>query len=327
MKEISFIIPAYNAGKTIGETLSSIVASVALGVASYEVIVVDDHSSDDTVAVAESFSVRIPNLLILKQPVNGRQGAARNRGVEAAEGRYIMFVDSDDRLLEGINDTLNFAKKTDADICLSPIFREAENRMWALGDSPDFVEDGSTFCERIFNPSFPMLLSPCSGIYRLEFVRNVNYPFVENHQAEDTDFVLKHFASARRVCYCHSPSYYYSDNKQSTVNRRNWHIVSDYFLMAERLIDISECVHSSLPSYSEVLRTQVVPIAVSRMAIWYVGKLDLKGLFSFYLDFGRERRFKICSVGLSGFPLIFFKHKWISIGCVIVYKCFHSARK
>jgi glycosyltransferase involved in cell wall biosynthesis len=85
----SVIVPARNASATIARTLDALAAQDFGG--SYEVIVVDDGSTDDTAALAE----RAPgNLTVLREPPRG-PGPARNRGVEAAGGEILAFTDAD----------------------------------------------------------------------------------------------------------------------------------------------------------------------------------------------------------------------------------------
>lgn len=85
---VSAVIPAYNAGKFIAETIKSAVAQTY---PLTEIIVVDDGSSDDTAEVA----ARFPNTRVIRRP-NGGQAAARNTGVNAARGEWIALLDHDD---------------------------------------------------------------------------------------------------------------------------------------------------------------------------------------------------------------------------------------
>lgn len=86
---ISVVIPARNAGRTIGETLESVRLQTHKP---DEVVLVDDGSLDDTVAVAFR---AFPGIRILRQPPAG-VSRARNRGAEAATGAFIAFLDADD---------------------------------------------------------------------------------------------------------------------------------------------------------------------------------------------------------------------------------------
>lgn len=105
---ISFIIPAYNASQTINRCLDSIY-SLLIPRTDFEVIVIDDCSHDDTATLVENYALSHENLILLHQNENHRQGAARNRGLKVAKGRFIAFVDSDDTIEVGVVKALSMA--------------------------------------------------------------------------------------------------------------------------------------------------------------------------------------------------------------------------
>lgn len=92
MKKISVIIPVYNAEKTIRRCLESIMSSEY---EEYEVIVVDDGSTDNSASILFEYANRDRRVKIINQPNSG-PSIARNKGLELAEGEIIAFVDSDD---------------------------------------------------------------------------------------------------------------------------------------------------------------------------------------------------------------------------------------
>lgn len=87
---VSVIIPAYNCAAFIGEAIQSVINQTF---DSYEVIVIDDGSTDDTAAVVDHFGDRVRYLRQENQGV----AAARNRGIRSAAGQIIGFLDADDR--------------------------------------------------------------------------------------------------------------------------------------------------------------------------------------------------------------------------------------
>ena len=89
--EISVIMPAYNAGKFVAESIESILKQTF---SAWELIVVDDGSTDNTSEVIASF-LSDKRIKLIKQP-NGGVSAARNTGINAATGNFITFLDSDD---------------------------------------------------------------------------------------------------------------------------------------------------------------------------------------------------------------------------------------
>ncbi|MBK6798516.1 MAG: glycosyltransferase [Acidobacteria bacterium] len=91
--EVSVIIPAYNAEKFVAETISSVLAQ---SYADYEIIVVDDGSTDGTLAVLKSFE---PKIKVFTKP-NGGPASARNLAIRNSSGRFIAFLDCDDLWVE-----------------------------------------------------------------------------------------------------------------------------------------------------------------------------------------------------------------------------------
>jgi glycosyltransferase involved in cell wall biosynthesis len=87
--QVSCIVPAYNAEKYLRQALDS---ALAQGGVELEVIVVDDGSTDDTAAIAAACGERVQ---VISQ-ANCGQAAARNRGIAAANGEFLAFLDADD---------------------------------------------------------------------------------------------------------------------------------------------------------------------------------------------------------------------------------------
>ena len=89
---VSIIIPAYNTEKQIADTLASVLKQTY---SNFEVIVVDDASRDRTVDVVRSFTDK--RIRLICHSTNQGPGAARNRAIEAAKGKWIALLDADDQ--------------------------------------------------------------------------------------------------------------------------------------------------------------------------------------------------------------------------------------
>ena len=94
MTAISIIVPVYNAEKTLPRCIDSILAQTFTD---YELILVDDGSSDGSLSVCSAYAARDSRIRVLHQE-NAGVSAARNAGLDAAAGKYIMFCDSDDEV-------------------------------------------------------------------------------------------------------------------------------------------------------------------------------------------------------------------------------------
>lgn len=115
MVKVSIIVPVYNVEKYLRKCLDSLVNQTMQDI---EVILVNDASPDNSGAVMKEYKELYPGLVkCIYLEENLRQGGARNRGLEIAEGKYISFVDSDDCLdLDFIGKLYNKAEETGSDI-------------------------------------------------------------------------------------------------------------------------------------------------------------------------------------------------------------------
>src|SRR4028119_1868603 len=95
--KVSVVIPCYNQARFLGEAVGSVLSQTH---ADFEVIVVDDGSTDDTRRVASSYAAGDSRVRLISQENRGLAGA-RNRGLAESRGEYVVFLDSDDRLLAG----------------------------------------------------------------------------------------------------------------------------------------------------------------------------------------------------------------------------------
>ena len=89
---VSIIIPAYNAGKYIARTIEGVMRQT---IADWELIIVDDGSKDDTPGICDTFASKDSRIRVVHKS-NGGVSAARNTGLDEAQGRYITFLDADD---------------------------------------------------------------------------------------------------------------------------------------------------------------------------------------------------------------------------------------
>ncbi len=232
---VSFIIPAYNAADTIVRCLESI-RNLALDEEDYEIIVIDDCSTDETVSIIEDWRLRIENLYLLKQPENHRQGAARNRGVKVAKGEYICFLDADDAVMEGVVNAIRMAKEKKADmVALHYALCNEHGSITSEAQKLSFAE-GVSFSGIEMQNKHPYWCSaPWGYIYSKDFLQRVNYPFVENVLFEDSDFVAVHLYHAKRMAYSLELGYKAYYREGSTTRHTSYKNVADYLLLGVRM--------------------------------------------------------------------------------------------
>ena len=90
---VSIIVPCYNSAKFITATLNSVIAQ---DYKSWELIIIDDQSIDDSCTIVEEFASKYSNIQFISLLENKGVSNARNLGMTKAKGKYIAFLDSDD---------------------------------------------------------------------------------------------------------------------------------------------------------------------------------------------------------------------------------------
>lgn len=108
-------MPVYNVEKHLQRCIESLLKQK---VDNYEIILVDDGSSDSSPAMCDEYAQKYAHIKVLHK-TNGGLGFARNSGIAMAEGKYIAFVDSDDAVSQDFfSELLDAARKANADICI-----------------------------------------------------------------------------------------------------------------------------------------------------------------------------------------------------------------
>ncbi|EIV1853677.1 glycosyltransferase family 2 protein [Vibrio vulnificus] len=90
---VSVIMPSYNSGKTISESIGSVLQQ---SYTNWELIIVDDQSTDDTWSIISKYAEEFENIHIYRNKTNSGAGVSRNFAIEQSKGRFVAFLDSDD---------------------------------------------------------------------------------------------------------------------------------------------------------------------------------------------------------------------------------------
>ena len=143
---VSIIVPCYNVEAFIDECLTSLTNQTLREI---EIICIDDASTDNTLTRLNDWSKKDSRIVVIHQEKNQRQGSARNRGIKAARGEYIGFVDSDDFVTTDMYETLvNASEIFSADMVVSneyvchgekdTVVRNFPDKVLATGDTESF---------------------------------------------------------------------------------------------------------------------------------------------------------------------------------------------
>lgn len=167
----------------------------------WELILVDDASPDDSVNIINRIIAPYPNVRLLVNEVNRRQGGARNHAVEKARGEWVVYLDQDDRFDANAFANLKrkMSGKEDCDIfavdlqndCNGKLSEPYHYKANAIGSV-----SGLEYVKRC-----EVSWAPWNFIYKLEFLRSNKIRFVENVRFEDVDYIMFALSRAKKVEY------------------------------------------------------------------------------------------------------------------------------
>jgi CDP-glycerol glycerophosphotransferase len=210
MPRVSVVVPVHNVEAYLDDCLRSIRAQT---VRDLEVVMVDDGSIDGSVAIAERHAERDGRLRLVHQANHGL-GHARNTGVREAEGEFLMFVDSDDRLPpDAVGLLLRSLERTASDFATGNVYRFDSRRTWPAA----FLK--RTFLRRRYRThvaKFRWLLSDRMAqnkLWRRSFWDEHRLRFPEGVLHEDIPVVLPAHFLARSVDVIPRPVYLYRERE------------------------------------------------------------------------------------------------------------------
>ena len=247
----SFIIPAYNASTTIVRCLDSIY-TLGFSEQEFEVICIDDRSTDNTIEVIEQYAKQHSNLTLLCQSENHRQGAARNRGIAIAKGKYIVYVDSDDESDKGVVKALQLAEVHELDMVAMHYINVDEHGN--ISEKEAIKIDGVFSGIEMQTQQAYWCSGPVPYLYNTAFLQRVNYPFTEDVLFEDSDYVNFHLYYAQRMMYNSECSYRVHYNSQSTTHTLSYKHVADYFLLGTRMLVFYNSLVDSSTEFARGIR-------------------------------------------------------------------------
>lgn len=205
--KLSIVIPVYNVEKYIGRCLDSLLKQDLLP-EEFEIIAIDDGSIDNSCDIISEYQKQHSNIRLIRKK-NGGASSARNIGIDEANGKYIMFVDSDDFIAENCLGTLlKKIEASDADylgykaqIISNGIYKEYHN-------DNVFTAEACITGQNYLN-NYTITVSPCLHISKKSIYNDYNLKFTEGIINEDYEFMLKLYSVLDKMTFIPLTVYYY----------------------------------------------------------------------------------------------------------------------
>ena len=229
---ISVIVPVYNVETYLEECLDSIQNQTYTDL---EVILVNDGSTDGSKAICERYCKENRRFHLLNQENQGLS-AARNTGVAASRGEFIVFVDSDDMILANYLETLMHYMREDVDIVESQFTVSNEEFLAKSFKEPTILFEGNSqeavkiFTKHVLN------VNAVTKLYRREIVEAV--PYIEGVFYEDVYSGIGMLKYIRKMIKIDYVGYYYRVRLGSIMHREFSPKNLDIFTVCDKLIEL-----------------------------------------------------------------------------------------
>lgn len=214
--QISVIIPVYNVKNYIEMSLKCLIKQTFRD---FEIICIDDCSSDGTEQILKQYEDKTDYIHVYKNAVNMGAAESRNKGLQYAKGRYVIFLDGDDifheQLLEKLYDSCE-RDHSEAAFCMFQAFDE-EHHVRSIDLYPMDVE------ERIDNSNRNVLFqylcfSPCNKLVLKELLLKENISFQDLPNANDVYYSLMVITLVKQVSLVKEELIFYRENRSGNLS-------------------------------------------------------------------------------------------------------------
>lgn len=261
---VSIVIPVYNASQTLHTCLDSCICQ---NYNNYEVICVDDGSSDDSATVLNEYAEQHPGVIKIYRQVNKGVVEARDLGVEVSHGDYLFFLDADDTIPTDILKKMaDIAHSTQADIIIGDIEHVDTERTHIMHYAHN-VESGKQLFDWIIKNRVGFLWGKLikKSLFQSIQVKPVGLLF-----CEDFAQMLQISALAGKVVHVGVFSYSYIQHEESYCNKKKTR--SEYANMFYKLSNVLRKIWSlDLYEEEEVKSLQILFLYYLRLYIWVRG--------------------------------------------------------
>ena len=235
MTLLSIIVPVYNVEKYIHPCIESIFRQ-GLDDADFEVIIVNDGTKDRSIEMIADIMAAHSNITVIHQENQGLS-VARNNGIEAAKGKYIQFLDSDDLLIDNtLPFLLNKAVSSKADLVVADFIKLDQEQIVQFTNQPFSQQEGviqeMSGRELLLHHLNPYYCHVWRALYRRKFLNFYKIRFVQGIYFEDIPFTHHCYVKAHRCIRTHW---------QFVIYRKRHDSITDNFTI-KKAMDYGEAI-------------------------------------------------------------------------------------
>lgn len=255
---LSIVIALYNTEKFIVNCINSIYNGNNLDNSDFEVLVIDDGSTDSSALLVENLQKKYANLVLIKKE-NGGQSTARNIGFKRAKGEYIFCLDSDDFIdANSLLDALVYVEHQSLDML--PIFYGLYKEDFTfLKDKKDnYTIFDAPITGGEFMNKFVVSGSMWRYFYKTSLIKEHSIYLTEGIYHEDEEFIIKFLSYSNKVSYGRHQVYKHVVRSNSTVNLSDIphrkRLLNDLIIVVKHLIIHSKDFDSNSLEYKGIMK-------------------------------------------------------------------------
>lgn len=289
MKDLSIIIPVYNVEKYIRACIDSVFRQ-NLKDDSFEVIIVDDGSEDGSIGLIEDIIDQHSNISVVSQANQGLS-SARNTGLKNAIGRYVLFLDSDDLLVDGcLSELIISADNYSVDLLIADFVKLSDQEIESYSSIVNhscqpLVLNGREAFIHYLNPSQCYVWR---ALYQKSFLEKNNIIFIPGIYFEDIPFTIECYLKIEKALLYPLKFYIYRQHPNSIVSSVNKKKLLDFNRVLAHLFSLKMSVNMSM---AESLKFSDVFFSTFSIEMWYL--IHVKGLFEYRREVVEDLKRKI----------------------------------
>ena len=269
---VSIIVPVYNVEEYLDRCINSLISLEYKNF--YEIILVDDGSKDGSSIICDRYKKQFDFIKVIHQD-NAGVSIARNVGIEHANGKYIMFVDSDDYLIDfAISKLICDAKKNYDLVIYDSYFDMGKCKLHTYPEVNKIKKSQEVSMDTVYSMFLKLQNNePFSKLYATKIIKDAQVKFpVDVSLGEDLIFTLQFLKKAKKVIYIPNPLYVHINNTDG-LSKQNTSLkaIHDYNAMYTAMLSFVFDMNIVQQHYNEVLTSVLQSITN------YSGKLYSNG--------------------------------------------------
>ena len=283
---ITVVVSVYNTGEYLEKCMDTLLAQTYKD---YEIIIVDDGSTDGSSEICDEQGRRADNIRVYHKP-NGGLSSARNFGIEHSRGDFIIFPDPDDwvdpRYLEGLME-IRERNKADLSVCGHWFFEQGTDHLWNEGGK-EIILDAAGALDHLMQPK-----SFCgyawNKLYSMQVIKEHGLRFdTELGMAQDVHFAFRYLRLCKRVAYDPTTPLYHYNRDTVGVTTYDSPLTPRKISGLKTYLKIAELAHGEFPAIEAESYGILSDTAMQYLYMYYYFKMDAPETFKLLRGYQRD---------------------------------------